>query len=62
MLCRIDVRTLFPFSRSSIELGRQALSRQDSSVNAVDKIQYLKFNTSQDPLKYKEENIKAFCL
>ncbi|KAH8519874.1 hypothetical protein H0E87_001349 [Populus deltoides] len=60
--CEKDARQQDHPIWSSIELGRQALSRQDSSVNAVDKIQYLKFNTSQDPLKYKEENIKAFCL
>ncbi|KAB5520622.1 hypothetical protein DKX38_024941 [Salix brachista] len=35
---------------SNIELRRQALIRQDSSVNAKDKIQYLKFITIQDPL------------
>ncbi|KAG6761228.1 hypothetical protein POTOM_034435 [Populus tomentosa] len=36
---------------SSIELSRRALSRQDSSVNAVDNIQYLKFKTNQDSFK-----------
>ncbi|KAF9665856.1 hypothetical protein SADUNF_Sadunf16G0168300 [Salix dunnii] len=35
---------------SNLELGRQALGRQDSSVNAKDKIQYLKFSSIQDSL------------